>query len=125
LGSDILKETKMETTNTLNATDQTASRAHETIDTAAIATAQSLRNASGTIDRAAATAHNAVNSVAEAVKPAAEWLLQQRQAAVDVQQKLMDDACKYVTANPWKAMAIAATAGFLLGHLMQGRNGAR
>ena len=119
MDKDFFKEADMDTVSDRNAAAETIDRDHES----AVQAAEPAATATRSIDSAATMAHKTVDTVAEAARPAAEWLVQQGKDAVHLQKKLMDDACTYVAANPWKAVAIAAAAGFLVGHLVRSRDG--
>jgi ElaB/YqjD/DUF883 family membrane-anchored ribosome-binding protein len=64
-------------------------------------------------------AHDAVDKAAAAAAPAAEWLRTQGHDLAAMEKKLVDDACKYVAANPLKSVAIALAAGFLLSRIIR------
>ena len=69
------------------------------------------------IERAAAVAHKAVDKAKDAAAPAANWLVERGESLNATQKKLTADACSYVSANPLKAVGIAAVTGFLLSRL--------
>ena len=69
------------------------------------------------IARVAAVAHQAVDKAAGAATPAVDWLAERGESLNATQKKLAADACSYVSANPLKAVGIAAVAGFLLSRL--------
>ena len=62
-------------------------------------------------------AHKAVDKAKDAAAPAAGWLVERAESLNATQKKLTADACSYVSANPLKAVGIAAVAGFLLSRL--------
>jgi ElaB/YqjD/DUF883 family membrane-anchored ribosome-binding protein len=65
------------------------------------------------IARVAAMAHQAVDRAAGAATPTADWLAERGDILNATQKKLAADTCSYVSANPLKAVAIAAVVGFL------------
>jgi ElaB/YqjD/DUF883 family membrane-anchored ribosome-binding protein len=83
------------------------SKAHAAVDSIAATGEQAAAKAKPTIDHVAAMAHDAVNTAAEAVAPAAEWLSEQGESLTSLQKQLMNDTCKYISAHPLKAVAIA------------------
>jgi ElaB/YqjD/DUF883 family membrane-anchored ribosome-binding protein len=75
--------------------------------------------ASLSIDKVAAMAHQAVDKAADAAAPTAEWLTEQGDSLKATQKKLMADTCNYVSTNPMKAIGIAIAAGFLLSRFLR------
>ena len=71
----------------------------------------------GILHKATTSAHGAVDQMAEAAAPAAQWLDEQGEALTGGGKKLMDDTCKYVSAHPLQSLGIALAAGFLLSRL--------
>jgi len=71
------------------------------------------------VNRAAAAAHDAVEGAAKAVAPTAEWLGEQGETLLTLQQKLMRDESEYISKHPLKSVAIAAAAGFLVSQLLR------
>jgi ElaB/YqjD/DUF883 family membrane-anchored ribosome-binding protein len=72
---------------------------------------EAARKAKPAIDRATEFAHQAVDRAQSAAAPAAAWLGDQTENLKATQQKLVDDTCEYVSANPLKSVAIALVAG--------------
>ena len=70
------------------------------------------------IDRFAAIAHQAVDKAAGAATPTADWLAHRGESLNATQKKLAADTCSYVSANPLKAVGIAAVVGFLLSRVL-------
>jgi ElaB/YqjD/DUF883 family membrane-anchored ribosome-binding protein len=91
-----------------------ASSVHSAVDSVAASADQAARNAKPAIDRVAAMAHQAVDKAAGAAAPTADWLAEHGESLKASQKKLVSDTCTYVSANPLKAVAIAAVAGFLI-----------
>ena len=104
--------------NTEGTLGKSSSSAHAAVDSMAGAAEEAARKAKPAIDRVAAVAHQAVDKAAGAAAPAADWLSQQGENLNATQKKLVEDTCKYVSANPLKALAIAVVAGFLLGRIV-------
>ena len=69
------------------------------------------------IERVAAAAHQAVDKVKSSATPTVDWLAERGESLSATQKKLTADACDYVSANPLKAVGIAAVTGFLLSRL--------
>jgi ElaB/YqjD/DUF883 family membrane-anchored ribosome-binding protein len=101
-----------------DALNRTSASAHGAINTAADAADKAARKAGPAIDRVAAKAHQAVDKAVEVAAPAAEWLSQQGESLNATQQKLLDDTCKYVAANPLKSIGFAVLAGVVLGRIL-------
>lgn len=66
-------------------------------------------------------AHQAIDKATDAAGRTAKWLGQKQQSLKESQQKLMQDTSAYVSANPLKAVGIAAAAGLVLSRLLFGR----
>ena len=101
-----------------DALSKVSSSAHAAVGSIASAADEAVNKAKPAIDRVAAVAHQAVDKVAVAAAPTAEWLSQQGESLNATQKKVVEDVCKYVSANPLKALAMAAAAGFLLGRII-------
>ncbi len=71
------------------------------------------------LDRVSALAHHAVDKVAGAAAPTADWLTEQGETLNSSQKKLVDDTCSYVSANPLKSIGVALAAGFLLSRIIR------
>lgn len=70
------------------------------------------------IERVAAVAHEAVDRAASAAAPSASWITERGDELNARQRKLLADTCRYVAANPLKAVGIAVVAGALLGRIL-------
>ena len=70
------------------------------------------------VSRVAAMAHQAVDKAAGAATPTADWLAERGESLNATQKKLAADTCSYVSANPLKAVGIAAVVGFLLSRVL-------
>ena len=95
-----------------------SSSAHAAVDSMASAADEAARKAKPAIDKVAAMAHQAVDKAAGAAGPTADWLAEHRDSINATQKKFVDDTCTYVSANPLKAIGIAAVAGFLLSRII-------
>lgn len=93
--------------------------AHDAVTTAAKLADEVILKAKPVIDRVAESAHQAVTKAAGVAAPTAEWLSEQSAHIKSTQQKVLSDARHHVTANPLKAVAIALTAGLLIGRLLR------
>ncbi len=90
--------------------DQAATQAHSAVNKAA-------EQAKPAIDRAAQYAHQAVDKAADVAGPTVDWVGDKAESLRVTQKKVLDDTCNYVSANPWKAVGIAAVLGLLLGRI--------
>jgi ElaB/YqjD/DUF883 family membrane-anchored ribosome-binding protein len=97
-----------------SALTKATSSVHSAVDSIAATADQAARNAKPTIDKVAAMAHQAVDKAAGAAAPTADWIVEHGESLKASQKKLVSDTCTYVSANPLKAVAIAAVAGFLI-----------
>jgi ElaB/YqjD/DUF883 family membrane-anchored ribosome-binding protein len=91
-----------------------SSSAHATVNSIAGAAEEAARKAKPTIDQVTAMAHKAVDGVAGTVAPAADWLAEQGSSLNQIQKKAIDETRTYISANPFKSLAIAAATGYLL-----------
>jgi len=96
-----------------------ATSAHAAVDRVAGAADDAARKARPAIDRAVVLAHHAVDKAADVAAPAADWLGERGDSLMATQKKLVDDARKYVVANPLKSAAIALVAGVLIGRIVR------
>ena len=64
-------------------------------------------------------AHQAVDKVAGAAAPAADWLTEQGESLTAAQKQLVTDTSNYIAANPLKSVAIALAAGFVLSRIIR------
>ena len=71
----------------------------------------------GMLNKATARAHGAVDQVADAAAPAAQWLEEQGDTLTTTGEKLVDSTCKYVTAHPLQSLGLALAAGYLISRL--------
>ncbi len=101
-----------------SAVNKASSGAHSAVNTLAGAADEAARKAKPAIDRVAAIAHQAVDKAAGAAAPTADWLSEQGESLKATQQKLLEDTCSYVKANPLKAVGIAVVAGVLLSKII-------
>lgn len=96
-----------------------SSGAHAAVDSLAVSADQAIRKAQPAINQVADMAHQAVDKVAGAAAPTAEWLSEQGESLNEAKKKLMADSCNYVSAHPFKSVGIAVLAGFLISRLMR------
>jgi len=71
----------------------------------------------GMLNKATARAHGAVDQVADAAAPAAQWLEEQGESLTTGGDKLVDSTCKYVAAHPLQSLGVALAAGYLISRL--------
>ena len=71
----------------------------------------------GMLDETTARAHGAVDQVAAAAAPAAQWLEEQSETLGAGGEKLLDSTCKYVAAHPLQSLGMALAAGYLISRL--------
>jgi ElaB/YqjD/DUF883 family membrane-anchored ribosome-binding protein len=69
------------------------------------------------LNKATARAHGAVDQVADAAAPAAQWLEEQGESLTSGGEKLVDSTCKYVAAHPLQSLGMALAAGYLISRL--------
>ncbi|HXM84133.1 MAG TPA: hypothetical protein VN929_19750 [Burkholderiales bacterium] len=69
------------------------------------------------LNKATARAHGAVDQVADAAAPAAQWLEEQSESLTATGEKLVDSTCKYVAAHPLQSLGLALAAGYLISRL--------
>ncbi len=98
---------------------QAASDARAAVDAMAGAAAGPATGLDRTIAEAAATARRAVEGAASAATPLADWLAAHGGDLGAMQKKLLADTCTYVSAHPFKAVCIAAAAGFVLSRVIR------
>ncbi len=68
----------------------------------------------GVLSKAAASAHGAVDQVADAAAPASRWLEEELGSAG---ARLADSTCTYVAAHPLQSLGFALMAGYMIGRL--------
>ena len=100
------------------ALSRAASGVHGAVDKVAGKADDAVRNAKPAIDRAAAIAHQAVDKAASAAAPTAEWLSAKGENLIARKTMLVDDTCKFVSANPVKSIGMALVAGFLISRIL-------
>jgi ElaB/YqjD/DUF883 family membrane-anchored ribosome-binding protein len=69
------------------------------------------------LNKAAARAHGAVDQVAEAAGPAAQWLEDQGETLTANGEKLLQGTYKYIAAHPLQSLGLALAAGYLISRL--------
>jgi ElaB/YqjD/DUF883 family membrane-anchored ribosome-binding protein len=75
------------------------------------------RNIMGVLNKATARVHGAVDDVADAAAPAAQWLDEHGETLGNGGEKLLQSASKYVAAHPLQSLALALAAGYLLSRI--------
>lgn len=93
-------------------TEDLSNTAHETIDRVA-------DSAHPAVDRLAERAHDAVQRAATAATAATDNVAQQSEHLRELKDSFAQDCREYVQANPFRALAYAAVAGFVLTRLMR------
>lgn len=71
------------------------------------------------IDRVATMAHEAIDKAVCMPGQAKEWIGEKGGRIAAREKKLVEDASRYVSANPLKAIGIAVVAALLVGRLMK------
>jgi ElaB/YqjD/DUF883 family membrane-anchored ribosome-binding protein len=69
------------------------------------------------LNKATAQLHGAVDQVADAAAPAAQWLEKRSDTLTSGSEKLLRDSSRYVAAHPLQSFAIALAAGYLISRL--------
>jgi ElaB/YqjD/DUF883 family membrane-anchored ribosome-binding protein len=72
---------------------------------------------SAVLNTATARVHGAVDQVANAAAPAAQWLEEQSETLSATGEKLFDRTCKYVAAHPLQSLGLALAAGYLISRI--------
>jgi ElaB/YqjD/DUF883 family membrane-anchored ribosome-binding protein len=107
-----------ETTNIANKVasrlDRTRTGAHNTIDKVSDA-------ARPAVDRLASGAHRAVDAIAGAATQAAQTVAAKGSRLKNAEAQLVEDCRTYVRSNPGTSIGIAVGAGFILGRLLRSR----
>ena len=71
----------------------------------------------GTLNKATIRAHGAVDQVADAAAPAAQWLEDELDAQASGREKFLETTSKYIAAHPLQSLGLAIAAGYLLSRL--------
>jgi len=71
------------------------------------------------VERMASMAHDAIDKAACMPGQARDWIGEKSQLIAEREKKLVEDASRYVSANPLKAIGIAVVAALLVGRLMK------
>ena len=71
----------------------------------------------GILNKATVRVHDAVDDVADAAAPAAQWLEEQGETLGNGGQKLLQSAGKYVAEHPLQSLGLALAAGYLISRL--------
>ncbi|MBY0468443.1 MAG: hypothetical protein K2Q07_05650, partial [Burkholderiaceae bacterium] len=110
--SSAMNTTTSSQTNAAQAGERASSTAHETID-------RMVDSAHPAVDRLAEKAHDAVQRAASAASTATEKVGAQSEHLRELKDTFAEDCRAYVQANPLKALAYAAVAGFVLTRLLR------
>ena len=89
------------------------------VDSAVKAADQAASKAKPAIDQVAAMAHQAVDKAAGAAAPTVDWLNEKTESINASQKQLVAATRDYVSANPLRAVGMAAGAGFVLACLIR------
>ena len=71
----------------------------------------------GILKQATARVHGAVDQVADAAAPAAQWLEEHGESLNTSGEKLLDSTTKFVAAHPLQSLGLAVAAGYLISRL--------
>jgi ElaB/YqjD/DUF883 family membrane-anchored ribosome-binding protein len=71
----------------------------------------------GMLNKATARVHGAVDQVADAAAPAAQWLEEHGETLTTSGEKLIDNTYKYIAAHPLQSLGLAVAAGYLISRL--------
>ena len=71
----------------------------------------------GILSKATVRAHGAVDQVADAAAPAAQWLEDQGETLSSGAEKFLETSAKYIAAHPLQSLGLAVAAGYLLSRL--------
>jgi ElaB/YqjD/DUF883 family membrane-anchored ribosome-binding protein len=69
------------------------------------------------IDKAASMAHEAADKLSNVGSQTADWMSTQGEHLSAAQKKLVEDTCRYVSANPLKSIAMALAAGYVISRI--------
>ena len=98
-----------------NIQNKAAAAAHGAVDRLAGAADQATRNIKPTLDGVVDAAHKTVDKASEVAGAAADWANEKTSSVQEAGEKLRDDTCAYIAAQPLKSLAIAIVAGLLIG----------
>ena len=71
----------------------------------------------GILNKATARAHGAVDQVADAAAPAAQWLEEQGETLTNSGERLVDSTRQYIAAHPLQSLGMALAAGYLISRI--------
>jgi ElaB/YqjD/DUF883 family membrane-anchored ribosome-binding protein len=69
------------------------------------------------LNKATVGAHGAVDQIADAAAPAAQWLEDKAETLASGKEKFLEATSKYIAAHPLQSLALAIAAGYLLSRL--------
>jgi ElaB/YqjD/DUF883 family membrane-anchored ribosome-binding protein len=71
----------------------------------------------GILNKAAVRTQGALDQIADAAAPAAQWLEDEADALASGRAKFLDTTSKYIAAHPLQSLGLAIAAGYLLSRL--------
>jgi ElaB/YqjD/DUF883 family membrane-anchored ribosome-binding protein len=71
----------------------------------------------GILNKAAVRAHGALDQIADAAAPAAQWLEDEADTLASGKAKFLDTTSRYIAAHPLQSLGLAIAAGYLLSRL--------
>jgi len=69
------------------------------------------------LNKATVRAHGAVDQIADAAAPAAQWIDDQGETLASGTEKFLETSAKYIAAHPLQSLGLAIAAGYLLSRL--------
>ena len=69
------------------------------------------------LNKATVRAHGAVDQIADAAAPAAQWVEDQGETLTSGTEKFLETTSKYIAAHPLQSLGLAIAAGYLLSRL--------
>jgi len=71
----------------------------------------------GILKQARARAHGAIDQIADAAAPAAQWLEEDADTLAKGRDKFLETTSRYIAAHPLQSLGLAIAAGYLLSRL--------
>ena len=69
------------------------------------------------LNKATVRAHGAVDQIADAAAPAAQWLEDEAETLASGKEKFLETTSKYIASHPLQSLGLAIAAGYLLSRL--------
>ena len=69
------------------------------------------------LNKATVRAHGAVDQIADAAAPAAQWLEDEAKTLASSKEKFLETTSKYIASHPLQSLGLAIAAGYLLSRL--------